>query len=200
LPQSVRELQGWVNRLEALQSMHRGESNRLEVAQTSIKPCIQEICEILDKKILEVKQKIRDHIDKHPDLQNQKGLLESIPGVGEATIAQILSFMGGPKRFENARQLAAFVGLNPRQRESGSSVRGRSRMSKTGDARLRKALYMPAISAKRYNPVINAFCARLQKSGKPKMVIIGAAMRKLLHLIYGVLKSGKPFDANFATT
>jgi transposase len=124
--------------------------------------------------------------------------LESIPGVGEATIAQILSFMGVPKRFKNARQLAAFVGLNPKKHESGSSVRGRSRLSKTGDSALRKALYMPAISAKKYNPVIKAFCERLQKAGKPPMVIIGAAMRKLLHLIYGVLKSGKPFNANLA--
>ncbi len=134
-------------------------------------------------------------IDQNPDLRDQKRLLETIPGVGEATIAHLLSFMGTPARFKNAKQLAAFVGLNPKQHESGSSVRGRSRLSKTGDASLRKALYMPAISAKTHNPIIKAFCERLQKAGKPPMVIIGAAMRKLLHLMYGFLKSGKPFDA-----
>lgn len=198
LPLHIRELQELVKRLEALQSMRGQETNRLEVAQSFIKPCIEEMCEIFGKKIAEIKQKIRDHIDQYPDLHNQKELLESIPGVGEATIAQILSFMGMPKRFENAKQLTAFIGLNPKHRESGSSIRGRSRMSKMGNSNLRKALYMPAISAKKHNPTIRIFCERLEKAGKPKMVIIGAAMRKLLHLIYGVLKSGKPFDANFA--
>jgi transposase len=71
-------------------------------------------------------------------------------------------------------------------------------MSKMGNSNLRKALYMPAISAKTHNPVVKAFCERLKQAGKPKMVIIGAAMRKLLHLAYGVLKSGKPFDASLA--
>jgi transposase len=100
--------------------------------------------------------------------------------------------------FKDAKQLAAFLGLNPRQRQSGSSVRGVTRLSKVGDSRLRKALYMPAIVAKQYNPIIKNFCERLKMAGKPTMLIIGAAMRKLVHLIYGVLKSGQPFDANLA--
>lgn len=198
LPLNIRELQALIKRLEALQAMGGKEINRLEIAQPSIKPCIQEMCEVFDKKIAAIKQKIRKHIDQDPDLLIQKELLKSIPGVGETTIAQILSFMGTPKRFENVRQLTAFIGLNPRHRESGSSVRGHRGMSKMGSARLRKALYFPAIVAKNHNPVIKKFCERLHQAGKPKMVIIGAAMRKLLHIIYGVLKSGKPFDANLA--
>jgi transposase len=95
--------------------------------------------------------------------------------------------------------MAAFVGLNPKQRQSGSSVQGRTQLSKIGDSNLRKAFYMPAITAKRYNPIIKAFCDRLELAGKPTMLIIGAAMRKLVHIIYGVLKSGKAFDANWAT-
>jgi len=74
------------------------------------------------------------------------------------------------------------------------------RLSKTGNTALRKALYMPAIVAKKYNPIIKSFCERLKKADKANMVIIGAAMRKLLHLIFGVLKSGKPFDPNFVLT
>jgi transposase len=198
LPPHVQTLQAWVKRLEALQSMYQEEHNRLEVSPEMIQPCIREVCEALSKKIEKVKKKIRDHIDQSPDLSAQKDLLESIPGVGEATIAHLLSFLGTPQRFKNAKQLAAFVGLNPKHHESGSSVRGRSRLSKTGDANLRKALYMPAICAKKHNPIIKVFCQRLEKSGKPPMVIIGAAMRKLLHLMYGVLKSGKRFDASLA--
>ncbi len=89
------------------------------------------------------------------------------------------------------------LGLTPRQHLSGSSVRGRARLSKAGNARLRKALFMPAMVAIRFNPVINVFAARLRAAGKSKMLIIGAVMRKLVHLVFGVLKSGQPFTANF---
>ena len=173
--------------------------NRFEIAPVTIQADIQEITEFLSKKIKDVRKTIRDHIEKHPDLRAKKELLKTIPGVGETTIAQILSFMATPERFNSPKQLVAFVGLNPRERQSGSSVHGKTRLSKTGDSELRKALYMPAITAKKHNPIIREFCGRLEKAGKPPMVIIGAAMRKLLHLMYGVLKTGKPFDANWNT-
>jgi transposase len=96
--------------------------------------------------------------------------------------------------------VAAFAGLVPRHRQSGTSVRGRSRLSKAGSPRLRKALYFPAITALRFNPLIRTLGLRLKEKGKPKMLIIGAAMRKLLHLAYGVLKSEQPFDPNFAAS
>jgi len=105
--------------------------------------------------------------------------------------------LGDVSQFDSARQVAAFAGLVPRIRESGTSVRGRSRLSKIGSSRLRKSLYFPAITALRFNPVIKSFGLRLSAAGKSKMLIIGAAMRKLLHLAYGVLKSGKAFDPNF---
>jgi len=198
LPSHIVELQGLVKRLENLQKMRGEEFNRLEVSHSSIKPCIQETCDFFDGKIKAVKKQILGHIEKHPDLRKQKELLETIPGVGDTTIAHMLTFMSQPNRFKNVRQLTAFVGLNPRQRESGTSVRGRSTMSKMGSNSLRKSLYFPAITAKKHNPIINIFCEKLQQKGKPKMVIIAAAMRKLLHIIYGVLKSGKPFDASLA--
>ena len=94
--------------------------------------------------------------------------------------------------------MAAFAGLAPRIHQSGSSVRAQSRLCKVGSARLRKGLYFPAMSALRHNPLIRDLGARLSAQGKCKMVILGAAMRKLLHIAYGVLKSGKPFDANLA--
>jgi len=70
-------------------------------------------------------------------------------------------------------------------------------MSKTGRSKLRKAFFMPALVALRYNPIIKKMNVRLTAAGKPKMLIVGAAMRKLVHLIYGVLKNGEPFDVNF---
>ena len=141
-------------------------------------------------------REIRDHIDQDPDLKQQSTLLESIPGIGKATAAQLLCELGDWSRFGSAREAAACVGLVPGIRESGTSVRARSSLCKLGNSRLRKALYLPAMSALRHNRVIRAMASRLSASGKSKMSILGAAMRRLVHLAYGVLKSGKAFLVN----
>jgi transposase len=107
----------------------------------------------------------------------------------------ILAFLT-VENFNSAKQVAAFVGLNPKPRQSGSSVLGIGRISKTGDADLRKAFYMPAIVSLRFNPIIKDFAERLSSAGKSKMVIVIAVMRKLLHIIYGVLKNESPFNHN----
>ena len=139
---------------------------------------------------------IKNHIKKHEDLKNKSDLIQSIPGVGGATAPKVLSFLYDISKFKNAKEVAAFLGLNTRQRQSGSSVNGRTRLSKTGDSALRKAFYMPAVVAMRHNPILKEFKDRLEKAGKCKMVIIGAVMRKLVHIIYGVLKNKTAFNEN----
>jgi transposase len=197
-PVHVRELQALVQRLAALQQMERQEQNRFDTAQQVIQPSIKAVLATIQVEVKAVERMIRDHIDHHPDLKDQSDLLDSIPGIGDATIARLLAFVGDVGRFSGAKALAAFVGLNPTVHESGSSVKGKPHLSKKGNATVRRALYMPAIVARQHNPVIKAFAQRLKKAGKPNMLIIGAVMRKLLHIIYGVLKSGQPFDANYA--
>lgn len=96
--------------------------------------------------------------------------------------------------FANARQLAAYAGLTPKQRTSGTSLKGKSRLSKIGCASLRKALYFRAISAKTHNPILKEFADKLKSKGKSTMIIIGAVMRKLLHIIFGVIKHQTPFN------
>lgn len=88
--------------------------------------------------------------------------------------------------------------MTPRQKQSGTSVRKRPCLSKVGNSRLRKALFMPAICATRYNQVLGAFYEHLREKGKSKMAAVGAVMRKLLHIIFGVLKHQKPFDPNYS--
>lgn len=195
----MQALQALVRRLESLLEMHTMESNRLGAGLTCapVQADLEEHLADLQARIEKVRQQIQDHLDQHPELRRKAHLLESIPGIGAATAALLLAELGDMKQFSKARQVAAFAGLVPRLHESGSSVRGRSRLSKVGSARLRKALYFPAITALRWNPLIKVFGQRLAKQGKSKMVIVGAAMRKLLHLAYGVLKSGQPFDAHF---
>ncbi len=116
---------------------------------------------------------------------------------GEATIAVILAEFGSIERFTNAKALAAYVGVAPRLRQSGQ-WKGRTMLSKTGRSQLRKAFFMPALVALRDNPVFVELKKRITAAGKAKMAIVGAAMRKLIHVIYGVLKTKTPFDPKIA--
>jgi transposase len=192
----ISELQALVNRLNSLIANKNQESNRLDKSHEIISANVKAHTEFLDKQIKELEILISRHIKEHKDLNDKNNLLESIPGIGEKTIAVILAFLSTDS-FNAAKQISAFVGLNPKPRQSGSSVRGTSRISKTGDADLRKALYMPAITAIRFNPIIRDFAKRLSGSGKSNMVVVIASMRKLLHIIYGVLKNKVPFNSNF---
>lgn len=196
-PKSVRELQELVRRLDALIEMHTQEINRLAVAHEAVRGSLEESIAFLDRAIAEIKEAIAQHIDRHPDLKAQRDLLASIPGIGHTTSAWLIAELGA-KRFTCARSAAAFVGLTPAHRLSGTSVQGKPRLSKRGNAQLRKALYWPAITALRCNPIVQALGKRLRARGKHIMVIIAAAMRKLVHIAFGVLKSGKPFNPNLA--
>ena len=189
-----RTLRALVLRLDALHAMHTQESNRLEVARPAVQAGIATHLEWLDQEIERLIRAIRDHIDDDPSLKDKRRLLDSVPGLGERTIAVLLAFYATPDRFHNARQAVAFAGLDPREYQSGSSVKGKVRISKVGHAFLRKALYMPAMVALHKTAWGKLFRERLAAHGKPPMVIIGAMMRKLIHVAFGVLKSGKAFD------
>lgn len=191
---SEQALRALVLRLDALQAMRTQETNRLEVARAVVKADIASHIEWLDGEIKTLAKKIRDHIDGDPDMKDRQALLDSIPGVGERTIALLLAFCMHPGRFANARQAAAFAGLDPRHHESGTSVKDKPRMSKIGHAFLRKALYMPAMVTLYKTDWGRRFRERLAASGKPPKLIIGAMMRKLVHVAFGVLKSGKSFN------
>ena len=197
-PLEIRQLQALVRRLDALHGMRTQEANRLAagVPIDAVRTSIEAMLASLDAQISQVQQLIRDHFDQHPGLRAQRDLLTTIPGIGEATAAVLIAELFD-KRYTSARQAAAFAGLVPRLLESGT-LRGRARLSKIGPGRLRKALYFPAVAALRWNPTIRAVRVRLAAAGKPPMVIIGAAMRKLIHIAYGVLKSGRAYEPTCA--
>jgi transposase len=192
----LRELQALVRRLDSLVGMRTMEENRLSSGVTveAVRESVEELIAHLAGQITRTEALIRDHIDSHPGLRSQRELLDSIPGVGEATAAVLLAEVPDITEYASARQVAAFAGLVPRERQSGSSVRGRVRLSKVGNARLRKALYFPAVTALRCSPFFQRWAEGLRQRGKSKMSVIGAAMRKLIHLAYGALKTGQPFD------
>jgi transposase len=192
----LRELQALVRRLEALTEMRVAEENRLAAGVTvaAVRESVEEHVAYLSEQIKRTEKLIRDHIDSHPGLKRQSELLDSIPGIGETIAAALLAEVPDLKQHGSARLVAAFAGLVPRERQSGRSVRGRVRLSKIGNARLRKALYFPAVTALRCSPFFQEWAEGLRQRGKSKMAVIGAAMRKLVHLAYGVLKTGRPFD------
>jgi transposase len=196
-PTEVRELQRLVARLEAVQGMHVQEQNRrYEAAGLALESVDRMLLTLKDEEAL-LKQKIHDHIDRHPGLRNQQELLCSIPGVGERVSSHFLAWLQ-VDRFTNVRQMVAFVGLSPQHRQSGDSVQGKPHLCKLGHGRLRKILYFPAMSAIQCNPAAKAVYDRLRSAGKGGKVALVAVMRKLLHWMMAVLKSGASFDAKMA--
>jgi transposase len=153
-----------------------------------------------DEQIKAMKAEIRAFLAEHPELDTQFKLLKSIPAIGEMTALALMTQVPDWTQFSCARKVVAFAGLNPSEFSSGSSVRGKTRISRTGSSRLRFQLYMPAVVALSRNPITKAMAMRMKEAGKPSMVIVVAIMRKLLHLAFGVLKTGKPFDPAHVTT
>lgn len=197
-PRDQRELQALVRRLDALIGMQTDEQNRAQAGALTapVQASIDAVLTHLAAQITAVRRQICDHIDQHPGLRDQAERLTSIPGIGKATAALLLAELFH-KPFTSARQAAAFAGVVPRPHDSGTH-QGRRVMCKMGPGRLRKGLYFPAITALRCNPSLQPLAQRLSHAGKPPMLIIGAAMRKLIHLAFGVLKSGRSYDPKLA--
>ena len=193
-PLSQRQLTALVRHLKNLEEMRQMEENRLEAADEVITGSLKEHIATLDELIKETKKKIRQHIDDDPDLRKDKALLESIPGVGDVLSTSLLAFAGNLRRFSNSKALVAYAGLNPRRCESGM-WKGKSRLSKVGSRELRSVLYMPAVVAGRCNEVVKELMSRMESRGKTGKERVCAGMRKLLQLAYGVVKSGREFDA-----
>jgi transposase len=195
---AVRKLQALVTRLETLKEMRQAESNRLEVAHEAVRASLLEIISQLDTGIEEVRSQIRQTIDDDPDLKSRRGLLETIPGLGDKTIPQLLAYIGRPQRFKSVKALIAYAGLAPLIQQSGTSLNKKRGTHPLAHQSLRHALYFPAMVAGKHNPVIARFWQRLKAQNKPGKVIVVACMHKLLAIAYGVLKSGKPFDPGYA--
>uniref|UniRef100_UPI0011179F91 transposase n=1 Tax=Salmonella enterica TaxID=28901 RepID=UPI0011179F91 len=167
-------------------------------AATDIPPVIAESIENvlrnLSAEIERLDELLLTHLNQHPELKKDFDLLTSIKSVGFQLGLNMLVILRG-HRFDTAGQLAAFLGVVPVEKSSGTSIRGKPKLSKNGPPEIRAKLYLASMCGLRFNPVMKAMYERLCLSGKAKMCAIGALMRKLVHLCYGVLKTQKPFDA-----
>lgn len=195
----VRLLVALVRRLHNVQESLVQEQNRLASPglPAEVRTSLQKSIRFLEAEVKRLQKQIKEHSDGHPRLKADRELLLSIPGIGETTAHELLGEMPDVEQFASAQAMAAYAGLCPREHSSGSSVHKRTRLSKQGNSHLRRALYFPAISAVQWNAPVRAHYERLRERGKGKMVCLGAAMRKLLMICYGVLKNRQPFDPNW---
>lgn len=188
----VRHLRALITRIDALEKDLQRESNRQEKSLANdttpvVLASIEAIIAALKAEIKRLQKDVDDHINRHPKLKSDRALLESIPGIAAVTSLQLLTVLHS-KTFHSARQLAAYLGLTPAQYSSGSSIHKPSRIGKAGSGTVRHKLYMAAITAATYNPDVHALKQRLQAKGKSGKAIIIAAMRRLVHIAFGVIK------------
>jgi len=199
-PPEIKELRDINRHLDCLNGELRRWTNRLEKKHHN-----QKVKENIDKKIAELKKEIKEFkeiakslIKSLPTLAPKAELLDEIVGVGEMSTLTILSEIPDVANFANAEQYTAFVGITPSHYSSGTSVKGQSKISRYGNPRIRKSLYMAAIIVKNHNPHFTKWVKKLENKGKTPKIIIVAVMRKLLRIAYGMLKSNQQFDAKLA--
>ncbi|WP_284583036.1 transposase [Xanthomonas graminis] len=192
-PPALKRLKALVRRRDDLLQMLQMERNRLDVAALVVRDSLLENIGQLQARIAQIERAIDDQIDQDPTLRGQRELLVSIDGIADTSAALMLAELGNVERFAHASAVTAFAGLNPRLQESGKR-QGQVCISRTGSPRLRAGLFLPALVAMTHNPVVRALKLRMRERGKANKQIICAAMRKLLHIAYGVLKSRTPFD------
>ena len=153
---------------------------------------------VLENQLAKLETAIKELCMSDKVLRKQVELLCSIPGVAELSAVRMLAYGKSTLTEYSRKELTAHAGLAPRHHQSGSSVRGRSRIAKQGDKRLRTTLYMPALVGIVHNPALKKLYKRLCEAGKPKMVALVACMRKLLLIIQAIIKKQLPFNPNCA--
>jgi transposase len=198
------EIIGTLKRLMGLRAlftkMHRQLTNRLQ--ETTRDPweleIEQETGAYLLKKKDEVEAEMKRLIKSDEKLKKIWERLQSVKGIGPTGATALVAFVGDIQRFRNASALVRYVGLSVVEYESGTSVRKKPHMDGQGRGDLRAILYMCAVSAKNHDPGMKAWAESLLARGKPTKVVIVAVMRKLLHIVYGVWKHEKSYDAEKA--
>jgi transposase len=200
IPEEIKKLRRLVRFLNTQISARAKEKTRLHsIKDEDVAHVLKGTILFLSQSISQVEKLIKQHIQKYPKLKHQIELLKSIPAIGDKTAYEILAEIHIEDGINiNVKSQVAHAGLAPREFQSGSSIKRKPRICRTGNANLRKALYMPAMCATQKNQVLSEFYHRLVNSGKLKMVALVATMRKLLVIAIGVLRNDKPFDLNWA--
>jgi transposase len=196
LDDATATLKEMVGEIDSLVAESVRISNRItEVAKTckDVADSLRRRKNLVATEITKLEKAILELIKSQPHMAQQHRLLCSIKGIAARTAARVLAHLGG-KVFSSARQLAAYAGVTPRENTSGTSLNGKTRMSKQGNARLRCALYIPALVFWKHCPQVKLWADAIAVRTNSKKAALGAVMRKLTHVIFGVLKHNTPFD------
>lgn len=185
---------------QALVQHRDGFANMLETAAGLARKTFQKQVRALERQIQQLDKTLKHFVQQQlaPKLANQIALADSVTAVGLITAATVIAELPPMEKLTQADQAVALFGLDPIKKTSGTTVNTPARLSRMGSRRGRRALYMPAICALRFNPIVRQLGQRLQRKGRSGKYVVVAAMRKLLRLIFGVVKQGKPFDPNWS--
>jgi len=204
LPEAVATLDDLLRRRDDLELMLRQERNRQSafdsrpVVSTSVQASVEQVIRALEEALQSIERTIKQHMHSHPDLDRAAKLLLSVPGIGQKTVLPILVVMIRWHTWTDgqgaAKGLVAYVGLDPQPHESGTSVRKRATISRMGNRVVRRKLFMAALGGVRGNNALQHFYRRLVGRGKPKMVALVAAARKLLVWAWAVFRTQTAFD------
>lgn len=198
--ENALSLWAMARRLQALTRLRTAEKNRAHAAGVSravpmeVRRSVARSLRFLEREIHQLRRRARQLIAGDLSLQQPYALLCSVKGMGEISAVQVLAELLLLPADRDVRQWVAYAGLDPREYSSGTSVRKYTRISKVGNAHLRRALYMPALVASRYEPHLRGFYEHLLARGKSKRQALLAVARKLLHAIYGMFRWNKPYD------
>jgi transposase len=194
----IRAFRAMVRRRETLTQMIASEKNRLEAAiEPAVKRSISSTIAALRDELKRLASDIDGHLDANPDLGEMVKRLDELPGFGSLTAQKVIAETKGFSVCDTRQGIVAFAGMNPRQSQSGKrDLRGR--ITKIGNAALRKGLFFAAMAAKRSSPYFRAFVARLQAAGKRPKVIIVALMRKLLIVAFTLVSRKTRFNPAYA--
>ena len=190
--QTLRSLER--HRDDLLKTRTQQTNRRSTCSEPLVQKSLDTLIHTLDTEIAQTEVEIDTVVQHQQALKTQLSLITSIVSIGKKTALKLMAELYDLAAYPSANAADADAGLSPARHDSGHSVHRRHRLCKVGKAAVRSALYLPALNAIRHNPIVKKLAQRLEAKGKPKMVIIGAAMRKLLHLVYGVLKHQTPFD------
>lgn len=195
LPVEVEQLRELIRRREHVLGMKQMERNRSLAGPMSseVETSIARSLVFWDNELEVIEKAIERHLKAHAELEKQRNLLRTIPGIGPISAAVLIAEIGDVTAFEGPKNLAAYFGLNPKEHSSGTSVFKRTGIAKMGNPRVRRVLYMAAFAAKRRNPPLKDFAERLAGTKHSKAIHV-AVMRKLVHQIFGVLKNQQPFN------
>ena len=158
---------------------------------------IKQRIDLLNKQEKVIKEEIATLSKKEKELKGELALLCTIPGIGILTAATILAETNGFELVRNKRQLSSYAGFDVQEKQSGTSVKGKTRISKKGNKNLRKAMHFPSLTAIRHDPRFKAIFARLVSKHGIKMKAAVAVQRKLLELCYTIFKTQRPYSKNY---